>query len=277
MILYGVCIGSREKYERLALPCLERCLEPTGQVLEREHESSIFTAYNAMLDVAAAEPDLEGLVLVHDDLEIVDTGVAQHLRTVFQDESIAVAGVIGARNLRALAWWHFDVVGYVRERLVPSRVLTENRGVPDSGTHEVESVDGIFLALSPWAVRNLRFDTEHFEGFDGYDADICAQARATGKRVVVTEIEVIHNRREHTAYRDFGAFRRADFTWRAKWLDAPRWRRYEWRAHARLVHLEMRVRSWEWVREVEKIARSLRNRAADIDRSEMTSRRPSGM
>ena len=43
-----------------------------------------------------------------------------------------------------------------------SGVVTENRGVPDSGTHDVDTVDGIFLALSPWAVRNLRFDAKNF-------------------------------------------------------------------------------------------------------------------
>jgi hypothetical protein len=258
MILYGVCVGSREKYERLALLHLRPCLEHGGRVIELEQQSSIFSAYNEILEAAAAEPDLDGLVLLHDDVEILDADVGDRLRAVFADERVAVAGVIGARNQRALAWWHFDVVGHVRERLLPSGVVEETRGMPDTGTHDVDTVDGIFLALSPWAVRNLWFDMKHFQGFDGYDSDICAQARAAGKRVVVTDVDVIHNRREHTVYRDFGSFRRADYTWRSKWLDAPQWKKNLWRARARAAPVEVRARGWGWVRGVEKFVRSIR-------------------
>ena len=37
--------------------------------------------------------------------------------------------------------------------------------------------------LSPWAVRNLRFD-ESLGSLHGYDVDFCLQARAAGRKVV---------------------------------------------------------------------------------------------
>ena len=39
------------------------------------------------------------------------------------------------------------------------------------------------MVLSPWAVRELRFD-ESLGKLHGYDFDICMQARAAGKKVV---------------------------------------------------------------------------------------------
>jgi GT2 family glycosyltransferase len=81
--------------------------------------------------------------------------------------------------------------------------------------HDVDAVDGLLLVLSPWAVRNLRFDEDRFTGFHGYDADICFQARAAGKRVVVDEIAVVHHTKG--GYGDLDAYRRCDQAFRAKW------------------------------------------------------------
>jgi 2-polyprenyl-3-methyl-5-hydroxy-6-metoxy-1,4-benzoquinol methylase len=84
------------------------------------------------------------------------------------------------------------------------------------GTHDVDTVDGLMMVLSPWAVRNLRFDDARFTGFHGYDADFCFQARRAGRRVVVDDIDVIHHTKG--GYGDEQAFRRSDDAWRAKWI-----------------------------------------------------------
>ena len=60
-------------------------------------------------------------------------------------------------------------------------------------TGEVDTIDGFMMALSPWAVRELRFD-EGLGQFHGYDFDICLQARAAGKKVVAEDIKVIHHK-----------------------------------------------------------------------------------
>jgi hypothetical protein len=54
----------------------------------------------------------------------------------------------------------------------------------------VESVDGLLLVLSPWAVRELRFD-ETLRRNWGHDVDFCRQARAAGRRVVTADLRVI--------------------------------------------------------------------------------------
>ena len=54
-------------------------------------------------------------------------------------------------------------------------------------------MDGVLLALSPWAVRNLRFDESLVLGY-GFDVDFCLQARAAGRRVRIADLRVIHHR-----------------------------------------------------------------------------------
>ena len=48
------------------------------------------------------------------------------------------------------------------------------------------------MVLSPWAVRNLRFD-ESLGKLHGYDFDICMQAKAAGKKVVAADFRAIHH------------------------------------------------------------------------------------
>ncbi len=48
------------------------------------------------------------------------------------------------------------------------------------------------MVLSPWAVRELRFD-ESLGKLHGYDFDICMQARAAGKKVVTADFRAIHH------------------------------------------------------------------------------------
>ena len=56
----------------------------------------------------------------------------------------------------------------------------------------MDTVDGIVIVMSPWAVRELRFD-ESLGQMHGYDLDICLQARAAGKKVVTADFRVVHH------------------------------------------------------------------------------------
>ena len=207
MIAFAACVGSEEKYRRFAQPGLRLACEPDSPVAEATTDSSIFSAYNEVLDAFADAPDLEALVLLHEDTEIVDRELCSKLRRLFSDPSVAVVGVVGARGVRNLSWWEGQGFG---------RVL-ETRGVVDfgGGAHDVDTLDGLLLVLSPWAVRNLRFDDERFSGFHGYDADICFQARAAGRRVVVDDIAVVHHTKG--GYGDMDAYAACDAEFKAKW------------------------------------------------------------
>jgi hypothetical protein len=49
------------------------------------------------------------------------------------------------------------------------------------------------LVLSPWVVRNIRFDEELGE-FHGYDLDLCLQVREAGFKVLTADFRAIHYR-----------------------------------------------------------------------------------
>ena len=210
MIAFATCIGSEEKLRRYASPGLRRACEPDSIVAEATADGSIFTAYNEVLDAFAAREDLEALVLLHEDTEIVDSAFCAKVRRALADPEVAIVGVVGAREVSGLAWWEGQGFGRV----------VESRGVVDfgGGAHDVDTVDGLLMVLSPWAVRNLRFDDERFSGFHGYDADLCFQARAAGKRVVVDEIAVVHHTKG--GYGDLEAYRACDRAFKEKWKAA---------------------------------------------------------
>jgi hypothetical protein len=212
MIAFGACVGSEEKFRLFAQPGIQRASEDDSVVAEVTTDSSIFEAYNEVLDAVAQLDDLEALVLLHEDLEIVDTDFCAKVRRRLSDPTIAVMGVIGAVGVPGLAWWK----GQGRGRCLETRALVDFGG----GTHDVEVVDGLLLVMSPWAVRNLRFDSELFTGFHGYDADICFQARAAGKRVVVDDVAVVHHTKGGLG--DQFAYYESDRVFRAKWGLAQR-------------------------------------------------------
>src|SRR5205085_5644484 len=58
---------------------------------------------------------------------------------------------------------------------------------------EVDTVDRVLLVLSPWVVRHLRFD-EALGPRHGYEFDLCRQARAAGRKVIVENLAVAHAR-----------------------------------------------------------------------------------
>ncbi len=63
---------------------------------------------------------------------------------------------------------------------------------PYAHTGEVDTLDGFVLVLSPWAVRNVRFD-ESLGRFHGYDLDFCLQVREAGRKVVTADFRAIHH------------------------------------------------------------------------------------
>lgn len=185
MIGFASCVGSPDKFREYAKPGLRLACEPDSLVAEAVTDRSIFEAYNEVLDAFSERDDLEALVLLHEDLEIVDHGFCAKVRARLADPDVAIMGVVGAIEPRGLAWWEAEGRG----RCLETRGLVDFGG----GFHDVDVVDGLLMVLSPWAVRNLRFDSERFSGFHAYDVDLCLQARAAGRRVVVDEIAVMHH------------------------------------------------------------------------------------
>jgi hypothetical protein len=207
VIAFAACVADPAKYARFALPGLRRTMEPDSPFAELSTTTSIHEAYNEALEHFSAVDGLEALVLMHEDVELFDPAFCALVRDALADPEVAIVGAVGARGVRSLAWWEGEMAGRV----------DESRGPIDHGFADVEvdSVDGLLLVLSPWAVRNLRFDTHTFSGFHAYDVDICFSARAAGKRVVVADLPLMHHTKG--GYGDKGAWDAADAAFQAKW------------------------------------------------------------
>ena len=209
MIVFASAVADPERYRRCALSGIRSVAEPDSVTVEVE-TSSIFEGYNEVLDAFRAEPALEALVLMHDDVEIVDPRFCDKVRRRVSEPEVGVVGVAGAQGVTSLAWWE----GHCRGRVRETRGLVDFGG----GVHDVDVLDGLMLVLSPWAAATLRFDEERFTGFHGYDADICLQARAAGRRVVVDELAVVHHTKG--GYGDQADFERSSRAFEQKWLGA---------------------------------------------------------
>jgi hypothetical protein len=198
MIAFACAITDGDTYERIAAPGIRLAAEGDSEILAYGSAGSIFRNYNMFLDMVRDREDLEALVLLHQDSGIVDEGFCAKVRQSLGDPEVAVVGCAGAIGVRSIAWWEgavtwssfthrFDEHGGGE---IPALTWEEVPSYAHLG--EVETVDGFVMALSPWAVRNLRFD-ETLGQIHGYDFDFCCQARAAGKKIVTQDLRVVHH------------------------------------------------------------------------------------
>jgi hypothetical protein len=216
VIAFGVAITDQETYETVALPGIERTAEPDSAIFTRAG-LPIRDAYNELLDEAAALPDLEALVLLHQDLELTDDSLPRRARHIFADPCVGLIGSMGVRNLTLHLWLASrELYGTVAAPGLERRFST--------GVQEVEGVDGALLVLAPWVVRGLRFGKLPGVEFHGYDVDISLRVRAHGGRAVCDDIPYFHH---HASKHDFEAQRFAGLALARLWDPALRPREWE--------------------------------------------------
>lgn len=215
MIAFGCATTDEGEFRAYAAPAIERVAEADSLLMRRHGYPSIHQPYNEMLDQAAQRDDLEAVVLLHQDLSIDDESFVEKVRGILAaSPDVAIAGAAGASGVTGLAWWEgAESHGYFES---PVLVPGGSRIVYSRGVHEVDSVDGMLLVLSAWAARELRFDEALAGPLDGYDMDICLQARARGRRVVAGGLRVSH----YTTYEGFFD--------RARWIRAAVALRRKW-------------------------------------------------
>jgi glycosyl transferase family 2 len=201
MIAFGSSITRPDVYHACAEPGIRRAAEPGSVVFDLPAIGSISRSYNALLDRAAGLDDLEALVLVHQDAEIVSAELCSTIRATLADPDVGVIGCAGAIGVRSIAWWEGSVTlsSFVNryEELGGGDLQAFSWDWDDAPayarTGEVETLDGFVLVLSPWAVRDVRFD-ETLGAFHGYDLDFCLQVREAGRKVVTADFRAIHHR-----------------------------------------------------------------------------------
>jgi Glycosyltransferase like family len=247
MIVYACAVSDGDVFARCAEPGIRRVMEvdPGAEMLAQPSAGTIFRNYNLLCEQVAGREDLEALVLLHQDVEIADSGLSGKLREVLADPDVAIAGCAGAIGVRSLAWWEGSITWASVTQRYDELGGGEVEGVswradsapPYTRVGEVDAVDGCLLALSPWAARNLRFD-ESIGASHGYDVDICLQARAAGKKVLAADLRVVH----HHSLELLSApeeWIRAHIALAEKWEgELDRERLEDWRGRARRAEAE---------------------------------------
>jgi hypothetical protein len=201
MIAFATATTKPEVYRRCAGPGIARASEADSEIRAMPSIGSIFASYNALLDEFSARDDLEALVLVHQDAEIIEPDFCQIVRRALADPQVGLVGCVGAVGVRSIAWWEASVtlasfVNRYQEHGggdLASFSWEWEEAPAYARTGEVETLDGFVLVLSPWVVRNLRFD-ESLGQFHGYDLDFCLQVRAAGRMVVTADFRAVHHR-----------------------------------------------------------------------------------
>jgi glycosyl transferase family 2 len=206
VIAYGVCVGSWERFYAYVAPYTH-----SREVVALYGQKSIAVAYNRILATYAhpLQSLPRALILQHDDLEITDPYAEDKVLEAFQDPDVALVGVAGGGADLGLAWWNVNPVGHQR---------TDSMNI-DFGprTGYVDSLEGSFLAFSPWAIQWMKFDTG-YPGFHGYD-EISMQVKRKGKRCLVIDLDTHHHTKvgfDSVASEE--EWLRADKRFREKWL-----------------------------------------------------------
>lgn len=210
MIVVGCCVGPGGRYEKIAGPSLERTLRPDDRLLLVEGTNGICAAYNLVLAAARTLPECEGVLLVHDDVELLGDDVRDRLSAALAEPGVGLVGVAGGRGLVWGKWWSGRVLAGHTNDTASSRSL----GAPSA---DVDAVDGCLMLVAPPALH-LDFDVDGFPGFHGYDVDFSLQVRDAGVRVVTRPIGYRHV--DKGSLGDPAAFETAMRALEAKW---PTW------------------------------------------------------
>lgn len=178
---YGCCVGTWDKFYRYVMPRVN----PERPIITASNQLSISVAYNAILDALRAY-ELDAAILIHDDLEMIDSATEEKVLIALNagrdaDAEVALVGVAGGGP--SMAWWNVNPIGHQQ---------TDTQLLEFGGRRSglVDMIEGSFMAFSPWAIENLRFD-ERYE-FLGYD-DVCLEARRAGRYVAVADIDTHHH------------------------------------------------------------------------------------
>jgi hypothetical protein len=200
MIAFGCPITKPDVYARCAEAGIQRSAEPDSVILAEPSVGTLFESYNHLMEKAAGLEELEALVLLHQDTELVDRDFCQKVREGLRDPDVAVLGCVGAIGVRSIAWWEGSVTlaSFIHRYQehgggdLPAFSWAWADAPPYARIGEVDTLDGFLLAISPWVVRNIRFD-ESLGCLHGYDLDFCLQVREAGRKVMTADFRAIHH------------------------------------------------------------------------------------
>lgn len=214
MLMFGTCVGYPDKWRKYALPGVQFNMDEPYRYVAQASVGHVAKTYQDILECARAMPDVEALVLLHDDLQIQDPKLASKIRRAIA-AGYDIVGLVGTTKLTSLYWWEHGPStwrGYAVDGRNGRTVVCGADGTEDA---RVASVDGMLFAMSRWAIDNVNFDPDLYNGIHGYVEHACMQARAVG----VTRIDAFHHSQGGYAGGE-EAFRRADEVFRKRWCVA---------------------------------------------------------
>ena len=278
MFVFATAVTDPDVFERAAGAGVRRLQadDPDVELIVFASVGSLFRNYNLILDQVKDRDDVEALVLIHQDAEIHDPQFIPKVKLALSDPDVAVVGCAGAVDVRSIAWWEGSITWasftHRYEELgggeIPAFSWMTEALPPYAKLGEVDSIDGFVMALSPWAMRELRFD-ESLGKIHGYDFDFCMQVREAGKKVVTADLQVVHHH-SLTLIEDVESWITAYMTVAEKWngkLPHNGTRDNDWEFRARRAEAEasaarlmggvqelLRVAHWK---EIERMRHSL--------------------
>ena len=204
MISYVVCLYHEEAFGYMAEPSLMRQHRLYGaEIIVVRHATSLYAAYEEGRQLATHPT----VVYLHDDVALMDFDASVRIFDLMNRNECGLMGVVGAQKggnqELNLPWWtNNNLVGgwcslrddkrlwwnYGANAQTPCELYTGTQR-PEVG--EVHLLDGIILCDRtnlPWLKR---------DGWHGYDADRCYQARGAGRTVMVGDLLVCHENQPH--------------------------------------------------------------------------------
>lgn len=160
--------------------------------------ASIFEVYNEGLTKAKGEY----VVFVHEDVLFLTNNWGKILIQHFEsNKRLGLVGVAGAHYISRLpmAWW-FSLLHY--ENIV--QTTPENAGTiryeccqpNENNEFPVCALDGVFMCAPTRVLKNIKFDSNTFNGFHMYDYDLSLQVLQKGYSVACIPDILI----EHSSY-----------------------------------------------------------------------------
>lgn len=155
-----------------------------------ENKYSIFAAYNRGISLS----QYPYLCFVHDDVLFKTDSWGKKMIEHLNDPKTGIIGIAGGKIMaKTPAQWSNDSVCINIVQYKKDKIYTDKKPVDFSGNRQQAILlDGVFLCMRRNLSEKIHFD-ETFEGFHGYDYDICVQSATSGfNNYVVYDILLEH-------------------------------------------------------------------------------------
>lgn len=151
----------------------------TADYVKIEGASSMTAGYNEGM----RRSDAKYKIYLHQDTLVVNRRIVFDLMALFQEASIGLVGVIGARSLPASGvWWDgLRTYGRVLHACEAESIVDSRQREPEGAYIDVEGVDGLFMATQ----YDISWREDLFTGWHFYDVSQCREFARRGLQTVI--------------------------------------------------------------------------------------------